>query len=111
MKKERKSYSQDYEDFWKDIVEENGVLNLDQVKRELSDYHFLLEEVPKVYDAVSGGLISKPNTYAYEVLNEFNEKFADKGITSDDVTDMIKDQDNLEDLINDLKAYFDYERN
>lgn len=60
-----------YEDVWKSIVEnEDGTLNVDQVKRELSDYAGLLDEVPKVYMEISGGRISYPNTYASSVLGE-----------------------------------------
>jgi hypothetical protein len=60
-----------FDEFWRDIVMPNGVLDLDQVKRELFDYHMILGEVPKVYDAVTGGRISKPNTVADAVIGEF----------------------------------------
>lgn len=60
-------YMKTYRDFWADLVETDGKLDLDKVARELSDYSFLMHEVPKVYDHVSGGMISKPNTHAFEV--------------------------------------------
>lgn len=43
------------------------------VKRELTDYHFLLEQVPRVYEAVTGGLLSKTNYRAETVINAFND--------------------------------------
>lgn len=58
-----------FENFWKDIIEPDGVLDLDQVKRELHDYKMLLDEVPKVYGEITGGRISKPNTLAFHVLS------------------------------------------
>lgn len=57
-----KDYEKTYEEFWKDIVEVNGALNLDQVKRELHDCSLLLDNVPKVYHALTNGEVSKPLT-------------------------------------------------
>jgi hypothetical protein len=37
------------------------------IKLELADYHFLLQQVPIVYDHVTGGRISKATTYAKDV--------------------------------------------
>ena len=65
-----RDYKADYEEFWKDLVEVDGKIDKDKVMRELSDYRFMLEQVPKVYDHVSGGRISKPNTYAFEVIGQ-----------------------------------------
>lgn len=74
-----KDYEETYERFWKDIVENNqGELILDQVKRELHDYSILLENVPKVYDHVTGGVVSKPHTDASIVCqkcDEYHEEF------------------------------------
>lgn len=68
-------YEQTYTDFWKGIVEHaDGSLNRDQMMRELHDFHALLDEVPKVYDEVTGGRISKPNTAAHHVIGEANER-------------------------------------
>lgn len=67
-------YEQVFDEFWREIVcNEDGTLNVDQVKRELHDFHTLIENVPKVYDHVSGGRISKPNTLAFEVISCFEE--------------------------------------
>ena len=104
---EEKDYKEDYADFWKDIVETNGVLDLDKVQRELSDFHFLMEEALKVYMEVSGGMISKTNTYAFEVLNLFEEKFDDKEITKEDVESILKEEISAEDKLEEIKNYFD----
>lgn len=73
-------YETTYEEFWKELVENpDGSLNVDQVKRELHDYECLLSEVPQVFCHVTGGLISKPNTKAEYVIEEF-ENFVDREV-------------------------------
>lgn len=49
-------------DFWKEIVVKDGELDIEQVKKELHDYGVLLDSVGRVYDNVTGGKVSKPNT-------------------------------------------------
>lgn len=60
---------------WRDIVQPNGQWDLAQVKRELYDYAVVLEEVSKVYDELTGGKITKPNTEAFHVINAAEEYF------------------------------------
>ena len=62
-----------WQEFWAPRVTSNGVLDPEQVKRELFDYHHLLQEVPQVYDYITSGRISKPNTYASEVIGQAQE--------------------------------------
>lgn len=57
-----------FEDFWASIVCPGGEWDVDQVKRELHDFHMMLTEVPKVYYEITQGRISKPHTLASEVL-------------------------------------------
>lgn len=57
-----------FSDFWAEIVAPAGRRDLAQVMRELHDYRTLLDEVPKVYSAITAGLLSKPNTAADAVL-------------------------------------------
>ena len=58
--------------FWRGIYE-NG-MTVEQVCNELHDLEFMAGEVPKVYCHVTGGRISKPNTYASEVIGEHDER-------------------------------------
>jgi hypothetical protein len=68
-----KDYEEDWNDFWRDLVtDEDGTINLDLVKRELSDFRFVMTEVPKVYSHVTGGALSKPNYYASGVISAFD---------------------------------------
>jgi len=68
-------YEQTYEDFWKGIVEVNGVLDPDKVKRELHDYRTLLRSTAKVYSHVTGGRISKQNTDPDVVCSEADDHY------------------------------------
>jgi hypothetical protein len=73
---------QDYEQLWENHWKKNctnldGSINLDQIKRELSDYAFMLDQVPSVYSEVTGGTLSKTNYYSGGVIaayeNHVNE--------------------------------------
>lgn len=63
--------------FWRDSVYPEG-MTAEQVKAELDDFHFLMEQVPKVYMAVSGGLLSKPNYHAATVISAFEDYLTDR---------------------------------
>ena len=73
-----------WDEFWKELVcDPDGRVNIPQVKKELYDYHNMLEEIPKVFCEVTGGNISKPNTKAFEVISEYNrcvDKLIDEAV-------------------------------
>lgn len=99
-----------YQDFWKDIVEnEDGTLNVEQVKKELADYSMVMDNCSSAYEEMSGSLITKPNTYFSEVLKIFREKFWNVDFVKDDIRDMLKDVDDIETLKSELIEYFDLE--
>lgn len=96
IEKRMEDYNKIYEDFWKRIVEnEDGSLNIDQVKRELSDFYYMIEEVPKVYYHVTGGIISKPNTKSSAVISIADENYARENNFWD-----IKSEDEYKNLLN-----------
>jgi hypothetical protein len=75
-------YEAEYERFWKAIVENpDGTLNLDQIKRELYDFSFLMEQASTVYESITDGRLSKTTHYASSVLQEhedvLQERFED----------------------------------
>lgn len=60
-----------FDKFWKPIIlNPDGTLNLEQIKKELHDFYTMLKNVPVVYDHVTGGRISKPLTPAEVVCSE-----------------------------------------
>ena len=96
-----------YQEFWKDIVEnEDGTLNKEQVKKELSDFSMVMDNCSSAYEEMSGSLITKPNTYFSEVLKIFQEKFWNVDFVKDDIRDMLKDVDDIEELKSNLIEYF-----
>lgn len=57
-----------WHDLWQRIVMPKGTLDLEQVKRELFDFHRLMDNAAKVYMHVTGGRISKTNTCAASII-------------------------------------------
>ena len=63
-----------YTDFWKDIIENSdGSINMEQLKSELYDYHFIIGNTAKVFCELTGSRISKPNTLADVVITVAND--------------------------------------
>jgi hypothetical protein len=62
-----------FAEFWEPIVRPGGRWDLAQVMRELHDYSGLLDQVRLVYDEITRGRISKPNTLAADVLGVHEE--------------------------------------
>jgi hypothetical protein len=98
--------NKEIEEFWKPLIYTKGKLSERKVMNELYDYYFILQEVPKVYCDITGGLLSKPNYSAETILGEFNERFLDKETTNEDVAEMIKTAKTLKELKEDLEDYF-----
>lgn len=99
-----------FQEFWKDIVcNDDGTLNPVAVKNELSDYSFMLDQVPKVYSEVTGGRLSYPNYEAETVLQIFRDEFANKvwalECLIDDWDDITADCETNEDY---KRALFEY---
>lgn len=102
-----KTYQEEYNDFWKDIVEnEDGTLNKDQVMRELSDYSMVMNNCALAYCAMTKQRISKQNTMFFEVEGIFNDLFIDKDIALDDLTNTVITKDmNYDEIIEAIKEY------
>ncbi len=57
--------------WWDEIVRRpDGTLDEDLVYQELETFSFLLDQVPRVYDEVTGGRIRKVSTSAFEVIHQ-----------------------------------------
>ena len=89
-----KDYRQEYEEFWKDIVEdENGNLDKEQIMKELSDFSMVIDNCTQAYYLLSKNKISDPTTMFYEVENIFNEEYSDDEIIIEDMKEMLKETD------------------
>jgi len=71
-------------DFWKEIVlNKDGSINIEQIKLELEDFYHVMKEVPKVYCHITGGMLSKINYYAADVISEaddYQQKLTEEAI-------------------------------
>lgn len=84
---------ENFNTFWKDIVTNaDGTLNLQAVKNELFDYSQYMHETSIVYDTITRGRVSKPNTTASAVIGEYNDDINENYINKDDARELI---DNL----------------
>lgn len=62
------------EEFWRDVFPKGA--NKKQLEDELTDYHFILEQVCVVYDHITGGLLCKQNYYAQDVIAAADEHYS-----------------------------------
>ena len=102
-----KDYEKVWYDFWKEICTyENGVLNLDQIQRELSDYKFLLDNVPIVYSHICG--LSKIMHNAQTIISETDEKYQEyfETMHKEDILSMIDNDMTGEEIKELIKEYF-----
>lgn len=68
--------SEDTWEFWKEIIfNSDGTVNMEQVRKELADFSFILEQVPKVYCHVTSDMLSKPNYYADVINNAADDAY------------------------------------
>ena len=67
----------EWKEFWKPIVCPNGVLDLQQVKKELFDFRVVMREAEKVYYHVTNGKLSKPNTASQHIIDEHDKAIKD----------------------------------
>lgn len=84
------------DEFWEKQVYPEG-MNAQDVRNELHDFRVMMEEVPKVYDHVTGGRVSKPLTHAVAVIGEHDEHCHETCVETDDVEDVV---DELRQLAN-----------
>lgn len=61
-------------DFWTNWVYPDGA-KPEEIQNELLDYYTFMEDVALVYDRITNGRISKPNTSAVAVISEFEELY------------------------------------
>lgn len=63
--------------FWSLVYRPRG-MTAKQVRAELTDFHFLLEQVPKIYMHITGGRLSKTNYTADAVIGVADEHLEDQ---------------------------------
>jgi hypothetical protein len=68
--------------FWAGVFDDIAdKTDREKIEAELSDYHFVMQQVPDVYMHITGGKMSKCNYYAHAVIaeaDEYSEKFTNE---------------------------------
>lgn len=62
--------------FWSTMVYPEG-FTAEQVRGELADFHFMMEQVSEIYMALTGGKLSKQMYYAGTILSLMEDRIAD----------------------------------
>ena len=84
----RYDVEQVYQEFWKDIIcDDDGNIDVEQLKKELCDFYVMIQNVPKVYYEVTGGTLSKCLYDAEYVISFFDEKYGRKACSVDYLED------------------------
>lgn len=67
---------ENWESFWKGIVcNPDGSINQEKVKKELYDFSYIMDQVPKVYCHITGDILSKLMYPAETVISVADEHF------------------------------------
>lgn len=70
---------ENWESFWKPIVtNEDGTINIKQIKKELHDFSFIMEQVPRVYCHITGNRMSKVMYHADTVISVADDYFQEQ---------------------------------
>ena len=65
-----------FEEFWKPIIcNEDGSINMEQLKKELADFSFIMEQVSKVYCHITDYRLSKVNYRAETVIAAADRRY------------------------------------
>lgn len=71
-----KEIEENYQNFWKEIVENpDDSINKEQLKKELFDFSFLMENSSKIYYHITDGLLSKNNYTSKTVIDVADDVF------------------------------------
>jgi hypothetical protein len=57
----------DYEELWKDIIEKDDCVDIEKLKLELSDFRYIIKQLPKIYMHITNGILSK-HMYSAETI-------------------------------------------
>lgn len=94
----RKTCNEESDYYWDTYVfNEEYPFNKENAYKELSDYYFMLEQLPKIYMELSGGICSYPNYPASSIIQAHNDYV--ERLTSE-YTDRINQ---LEDILIDVR--------
>lgn len=69
----RKANEQESDEFWDGVFDKDYPFNKENVYKELADYYFFLQQIPKIYYEITGGTLSKTNYFASSVILAYRD--------------------------------------
>lgn len=80
----KNSVDEEWKLFWKPIVcKEDGTINIEQVKKELHAFSYLMEQIPKVYCHITGSRMSKvfyPAETVISVSDDYQQEVIEQAV-------------------------------
>lgn len=74
----RMANDKESDEFWDKIFSaEDYPFNKENVYKELRDYYFVLEQLPKIYMEITGGKLSKTTYFAESVIKAYNDALSE----------------------------------
>ena len=64
-----------WKEFWLPLLEKDGKIDMEQVKKELYDFRMVMKNASKVYEHITSGKISYANTSADAVISEADNSY------------------------------------
>ena len=108
-------YEKVWEEFQREIViDKNGDINLDQIKKELYDFKEAIDNVPKVYEHVTGRKFCELTYNSDVVIGFADEHYSEliNEIIKDDIYDILDSEKLTKDeVIWEIKHYFESDWN
>ena len=92
-------YMVTYHDFWQELVETNGALDLDKVARELHDFRTLMESASTVYCELAD--LSKPMTAPHAVIGEARRRIEEEveEAVREETAELVAERDRLSEAL------------
>lgn len=70
----RMASDKESDEFWDNVFSEKDYpFNKENAYKELKDYYFVLNEIPKIYMEITGGTLSKTTYFAKSVIEAYND--------------------------------------
>jgi hypothetical protein len=108
-----KDYEKVYNEFWKPILEEKGRFNKTQMKKELWDWHYAMDQIGKVYCEITNGLLSKPMYPAETVIgvyqDDLEKNYIPRDTMNDDIKNILKEKVSAKQKLKEIIEYLEIE--
>lgn len=87
----RMASDKESDEFWDSIFNEEYPFNKENAYKELTDYYFVLNQLPSIYMEITGGTLSKTTYFASSVIEAYNDSVESKLDRIDDLEYALKE--------------------